>query len=504
MKTIHWKEGLVGSIDAAGAIAAGGRNVGLAFAPVSAAIPFGAAGASSLAIGGTDSIPNTGATLTTLASFKGADGKNPQGSLIADAAGDLFGTTAFGGANGDGTVFEIVKTAGGYASAPRILASFTGADGAYPQCSLTIDAAGNLLGTTPNGGANDDGTVFELAKTRHGYASVPTALISFTGADGVNPQGGLTADAAGNLFGVTESGGANGDGTVFEVIKTPHGYASAPTVLASFTGANGQSPLGSLITDAAGDLFGTTSLGGADGDGTVFEIVKTKHGYASAPTTLVSFTGANGSFPQCTLIADAAGDLFGTTNRGGSNTDGEVFEIEKTVRGYAKTPKILAYFTGANGRYPEGSLIIDAAGDLFGRTISVGTHNGGTVFEIVKTGAGYAKAPTTLINFTLAGGGWPTGGLIADAAGNLLGTTEIGGSSGDGSVFQIANSGYVPTTSPVGVAGADAAGSTSQVSAFVQAMAATAGRGVATGPISAAANAEVRAPVLLAPRGAIG
>jgi uncharacterized repeat protein (TIGR03803 family) len=376
-------------------------------------------------------------TLTTLASFNDANGEYPQGGLIADAAGDLFGTTSQGGANGDGTVFEIDRTDGGYAGAPTSLVSFDGADGAYPQeVSLIADAAGDLFGTTENGGGNGQygyyGTVFEIAKTAGGYLGAPTTLVSFTGAYGVFPEGGLIADAAGDLFGATL-------GTVFEIAKTAGGYAGMPDILSSSIGSSA-----GLFADAAGDLFGTTSGGGADNDGTVFEIAKTVEGYASAPTILASFTGADGSDPRGGLIADAAGNLIGTTEFGGSSDDGTVFEIARTAGGYAGTPITLVNFTGANGQYPVSSLIADAAGDLFGATSGGGADGDyGTVFEIAKTLGGYASTPITLVSFNVGNGAYPGGDLITDPAGDLFGTTAAGGTSGAGTVFEITDSSFV-------------------------------------------------------------
>ena len=191
--------------------------------------------------------------------------------------------------------------------------------------------------------------MFEIVKTATGYASTPTTLVSFNGTNGAKPYGGLIADAAGDLFGTTSYGGANGYGTVFEIVKTATGYASTPTTLVSFDDTNGANPYGGLIADAAGDLFGTTYDGGANSYGTVFEIVKTATGYASTPTTLVSFDGTNGANPYSGLIADAAGDLFGTTVSGGANGNGTVFEIVKTATGYASTPTTLVSFNGTNG-----------------------------------------------------------------------------------------------------------------------------------------------------------
>jgi uncharacterized repeat protein (TIGR03803 family) len=235
------------------------------------------------------------------------------------------------------TVFEIAKTSTGYGPVTT-LASFNGANGANPTAGLIGDAAGDLFGTTSGGGANGYGTVFEIAKTSTGYNSTPITLVSFNGA---GPYAGVISDAAGDLFGTTYGGGPNNYGTVFEIAKTSTGYGPL-TTLASFNGANGAGPLGGLISDAAGDLFGTTGWGGAYigssspgiitglGYGTVFEIAKTSTGYNSTPITLWSFNGANGFHPIGGLTSDAAGDLFGTTSGGGANGYGTVFELTGT------------------------------------------------------------------------------------------------------------------------------------------------------------------------------
>jgi hypothetical protein len=344
------------------------------------------------------------------------------GTTFAGGAGAYGGVYA-----GGGTVFEIVKTAGGYASTPTTLVSFCSlgmlpncADGSHPQAGLIADANGNLFGTTFAGGASGGGTVFEIVKTASGYASTPTTLVSFCSlpncADGGGPVAGLIADANGNLFGTTEGGGAyglNGVGTVFEVVKTASGYASTPTILVSFCFGcpDGASPFAGLIADANGNLFGTTQYGGAGayggygGRGTVFEIVKTASGYASTPTTLVSFCSlpncADGSFPSAGLIADANGNLFGATYQGGASAGGgaagrgTVFEIVKTASGYASTPTTLVSFCSlpncADGANPVAGLIADANGNLFGTTEEGGASGGGTVFEI--TGSGFVPPP---------------------------------------------------------------------------------------------------------------
>jgi len=393
--------------------------------------------------------------LTTIYSFTGGttDGANPFAGLIADANGDLFGTTQYGGAKNDGTAFELVNTGSGYTE--KVLHSFTGGttDGFYPLASLIADANGDLFGTTQAGGANNDGTVFELANTGSGYTE--QVLHSFTGGapDGANPDARLTADAKGDLFGTTQSGGANSEGTVFELVNTGSGYTEK--VIYSFTGGptDGAYPFAGLLADAKGDLFGTTPAGGADNVGTVFELVNTGSGYTEK--TLSSFTGGptDGANPLAGLIADANGDLFGTTQSGGADNIGTVFELVNTGSGY--TEKNLYSFTGGIGDWanPIAGLIADAKGDLFGTTPQGGADREGTVFELVNTGSRY----TEKVIYSFSGGpigstdgGYPIAGLIADANGDLFGTTDSGGPDGVGTVFEITNSGFIvgpPTVS---------------------------------------------------------
>jgi uncharacterized repeat protein (TIGR03803 family) len=397
------------------------------------------------------------ASLTTLVNFNEANGGLPYAGLIADAKGNLFGTTWEGGKNFAGTVFELEKTASGYASTPTILYSFCAqglgrgcADGAYPYGGLIPDATGNLFGTTAYGGANDAGTVFEIGKTGSGYASTPTVLVRFNYANGSYPFGGMIADANGNLFGTTGYGGANNSGTVFEIAKTAEGYASTPTILYSFCAhgvmrqcAEGATPVAGLIADANGNLFGANMEAGENDNGTVFEIEKTDSGYASTSTVLVSFNRSNGRGPRGRLLADASGNLVGTTEFGGENDNGTVFEIEKTDSGYASTPTILVSFNGANGSRPQAGLIADAKGNLYGTTLEGGVNNLGTVFEIEKTGSGYASTPTVLVTFNGGNGWWPIAGLIADVSGNLFGTTNYGGANDLGTVFEVQGTGFV-------------------------------------------------------------
>jgi uncharacterized repeat protein (TIGR03803 family) len=257
------------------------------------------------------------ATLTKLTSLSTATGSQPYGGFIADAAGDLFGTTQQGGTQGGGTVFEIV--AGDATFTPITLVNFSHINGATlgPDAGLVMDSAGDLFGTTQQGGVYGLGTIFEIPKTSIGYGA-PVILVSFNHQDGAWPEANLTIDSAGNLFGTTLRGNTGNGGVVFELFKTSSGYASDITALDIFAGPTGADPQAGLISDSAGNLFGTTSYGGSGGAGTAIEMVNNGNG-TFTPVVLANFAGSNGSNPAGGLVMDAAGDLFGTTSQGGTN-----------------------------------------------------------------------------------------------------------------------------------------------------------------------------------------
>jgi uncharacterized repeat protein (TIGR03803 family) len=369
-----------------------------------------------LMVGFTASAPWAhGQTLTVLHSFKGGtDGESPNGSVLRDTAGNLYGTTAQGGTFNFGTVFKLDTT-----SRETVLYSFTGgADGATPLAGLIRDADGNLYGTTEAGGdltCNSGigcGTVFKLDTTGE-----ETVLHSFTGKDGTSPIAGVIRDAAGNFYGTTPQGGPFSSGTVFKLDKT-----GKETVLYTFTGGGGGTdgfyPDGALIRDAAGDLYGTTQLGGNYSFGTVFKLDS-----AGKETVLYRFRGgSSGDQPVGGVIMDKAGNLYGATEGGGYFFDGTVFKLNpvgnKTV--------LYNFASGTDGSLPVAGVIADTAGNLYGTTQYGGTSNLGTVFKLDKTGK-----ETVLYSFTGgADGAAPVAGLVRDAAGNLYGTAYFGGDSG--------------------------------------------------------------------------
>jgi hypothetical protein len=302
-------------------------------------------------------------------------------NLSADSNGDMFGLMITGGTNSNGAVVEFPAGGGAPITLPTVFPG--GLGGSNPGGRLFVDASGDLFGTTLLGGTNNDGVVFEIKKTGAAYAASPTVLANFTSAITPFGSGNLIEDGAGDLFGTTTTN------SVFEVQKTASVYAN-PVVLVPVG-----TQIGTLTLDDKGDIFGTTISGGADNAGSVFEIVKTATGYASAPTILASFTPADGQLslnhPK-TLIVDANGDLFGTTDPSSGNSGGVVYEIVNTSAGYQSTPTIVDNFDGLGEGSLGANLVADANGDLFGTTKAGGANNLGTAFEI--TNSGFAPYPT--------------------------------------------------------------------------------------------------------------
>ena len=411
-------------------------------------------------------------TFTVLHSFtnSGGDGGEPPAGLLIDAAGNLYGTTFQGGslacssgvsnAVGCGTVFKLDPSGN-----ETVLYSFTaGSDGALPAAGLIMDAAGNLYGTTAHGGgpcpfgSGGCGTAFKLDA-----AGTETVLHRFTTLDGVNPRAGLIMDAAGNLYGTAQGSGPGGSGTVFKLDT-----AGNLTVLHAFTGgSDGVFPDAALVMDAAGNLYGTTSLGGGSstcggsfgGCGIVFKLDP-----SGKETVLHSFTGPDGLFPFAGLIMDAIGNLYGTTSSGGASSNctrgcGTVYKLDTSGN-----LTVLHSFTnsGGDGAQPVAGLILDKAGNLYGTTQLGGGSSSigdGIVFRLDTSGN-----LTVLHSFSgIAGGGQPVAGLIMDSADNLYGTTFFGGSSsncssGCGTVFKLSPQSPVPAITSIAPTSATAGG----------------------------------------------
>jgi uncharacterized repeat protein (TIGR03803 family) len=395
----------------------------------------------------------------------GKDGNGPWGGLVFDPAGNLYGTTFQGGtggckygdvAVGCGTVFELSPKAAGSWS-EKVLHNFHGNDGWDPSGNLILDAAGNLYGTTRQGGTglcrylidqglSGCGTVYELSPSSGGKWT-EKVLYNFldNSADGTEPSAGLVFDASGNLYGTTFQGGSYGYGTVFE-LKPSAGGGWAETVLHNFNqdGTDGFEPVASLILDGSGNLYGTTEYGGPFvlAGGTVFELTPSTGG--SWTETIVHNFNSNidGYFPRASLIFDATGNLYGTTSFGGPggvDAEGSAFELSPGAGG-TWTETLLHFFNenGVDGATPVADLIFDTAGNLYGTTQYGGVNSYGTVFKLTP-GVGGSWNERIVHDFvsTGAGGLMPLAGLARDTAGNLYGTTNGGGAYDVGTVFEL-------------------------------------------------------------------
>ena len=353
---------------------------------------------------------------TVLCSFPSpADGGEPSAAVMRDSAGNLFGTTLYGGKSDAGTVYKVDAS-----GRETILYTFTGgADGANPFAGVITDGAGNLYGTTEFGGTWNAGTVYKLDSA--GNETVLHSFAFFPFGDGALPFGGLVRDAEGNLYGTTIAAGTSFAGIVYKLDP-----AGNETVLYNFTGGtDGADPYSNLILGPDGGLYGTAYLGGGAGAGVVFKVDT-----AGVEKVLYSFTGGvDGANPFGGLVADSEGNLYGTTTGCGTSNCGVVFKLDTT----GKETVLYSFTGGDDGGYPDAGVIRDPAGNLYGTTVSGGTANAGVVYRLNP--AGQLKV---LHNFTGGvDGGTPVAGVIGDAAGNLFGTAQYGGEKLGGVVFQL-------------------------------------------------------------------
>lgn len=326
---------------------------------------------------------------------------------------------------GCGLVLSLAFPPTGALAQEQTLYSFSGSDGGNPPCGLISGGRGvpaaksSLYGVTEEGGADGYGAVFKLGKT--GSESV---IYSFTGgSDGAQPEAALLTDGIGDFYGTTEAGGANGLGVVFKVTT-----AGSESTLHSFAGgSDGANPVASLIMDKSGNLYGTTEYGGTNGLGTVFKVTP-----GGSESVLYSFGGSDGSYPLANLVMDTAGNLYGTTSEGGGSKTcsggcGTIFMLAANG-----TESVLHSFAGgSDGANPYAGLLLTKSGIMFGTTRNGGTANAGTVFELAHKGQ-------DKVLHSFAGGtdgAYPVSAVTAKT-GYLYGTTLEGGASGYGTVYK--------------------------------------------------------------------
>ncbi len=391
---------------------------------------------------------------TVLYNFtNGDDGGQPYSSLT-EHNGNFYGATEFGGDLGYGVIFELSPSgSGGWTE--TVLHTFTlGADGGFPHSTLMFDSAGNLYGTTVSGGenasclptSNCSGVVFELTPT--GTSWTETVLYSFPNAANSDfPQSGPIMDAAGNLYGTTYNSDG-GSGSVFELSPSANGWTEKEIYSVNASTAEGM--YAGLTMDAAGNIFGTTGSA-------VFELSPNgKGGWTPAVIHTFVPNTSDGFDAEGTLVLDKAGNLYGTTEWGGANTTGTVFELspennswtEKILYSFPRSPK-------GQGTHPWGGVVFDADGNLYGTTTSGGLsslycqYNCGTVFELVAPVDGGSYQEKVLWEFNLFDGANPVASLILDSTGKLYGTTESGGTAPGflyGTVFELNPSAAATTT----------------------------------------------------------
>lgn len=401
-------------------------------------------------------VPNAGfaASFKVIHTFSGTDGGLPQGTLIIDKAGNLFGTVSGGGLYFGGTVFELSPDGNGNWT-ETILYNFHGnSDGGGPSAGVVMDSEGNLFGTTQQGGVRNGncsvgcGVVFELSPGSSGW--IYKRLYSFKGVpDGAFPDGELVSDSAGNLYGVTSGGGSidgcfQGCGTVFELVKANGWQEQLLHTFPIWTFTDGQYPSGKLALDKRGNLYGTTLVGGSIGYGTIYEMTPSNGTWTE--NVIYSFCTLgdceDGNQPSAGVI-DINGQLYGTAAMGGGNGYyGTVFELKEFGAKWFEKSFALDITDGAKPLAP----VINHGGALYGVTSQGGIQNttcladptgNGVVFKLAIVNS--VVEETVLYEFNGGSDGCePIGGLVSDASGNLYGTTFLGGGTGNaGTVFEV-------------------------------------------------------------------
>ncbi len=389
--------------------------------------------------GGHPAAASPRASTSVIFSFDGSVlGGYPDSDLVFDVAGNLYGTAVEGGTANGGVVFELSPGPSGWTE--TILHDFTGAqDGAEPYGGVTLDQFGNVFGTTVTGGTGGSceggcGVAYELTNT--GGQWTEKVLHSFTGgADGSGPGGRVTIDAGGNVYGTTPTGGAFGLGVIYQLAPQPNGSWRFRVIHAFTGGRDGATGAkGRLTLDARGALYGVATAGGQYGAGVAYRLSQTAGGRWRMKA-LYQFKGnPDAGFPYGALVFDGAGNLFGTSYYAGANDLGAVYELTPTPSG-PWNERVLHSFTGSpDGASSISDLVIDLAGNLFGTT-SEGGAGKGTIFEVSPTGGG-SWTETVLYSFTGApDGAFPYDGLVSNGS-SFYGTTVHGGTDDEGAVYQ--------------------------------------------------------------------
>lgn len=379
------------------------------------------------------------ATTSVIYSFGGGqDGEYADTDLIRDGAGNLYGTTVQGGDYGGGTVWQLHPNGDGSWS-HSVLYSFTGgADGGEPYKGVTLDAQGNLYGTavTGGGGGCEGGCGVAYKLTNNGGVWTQSVVHAFTGGeDGAGPGAGLTLDDKGNVYGMAPTGGANGAGTIFRIHPGKGGKWKF-TVIHAFAGGDGIGGSAGRLLFQGRRLYGAATAGGANGYGDIYRLTPTKTGDWSFET-LYSFLGTpDAGFPYGGLTFDALGNLYGTTYYDGAHNLGAVYELSPARGAVWKERVLYSFMGGADGQGSIADVNFDAAGNLYSTTSEGGTDNDGTIFKLVP-GVHHKWTESVVHSFAGAPDGeYAYNGMVSDGAGNLYGATVHGGDGDDGAIYK--------------------------------------------------------------------
>jgi len=358
----------------------------------------------------------------------GADGAVPGYTLAPDGKGNFIGTANQGGANGDGTVFRLERKNAKWHVRP--LYDFTDTDG-QPGWGVALRKGGiYTIGSYASVQGGPCGSALQLNKAS-GAAHTPdlseVLMRTYVKSQEGCPTGNLVFDTAGNAYGVTQNGGANGWGSIIELGPTKSGWAE--TILYSFRGQDdGGAPYSEMAMDAKGNLYGTASACASGCFGTVFELSPSKAGWTY--NVLHTFAGGNdGGQPVAALTFDAEGNLFGATSSFGANGGGTVFELSPANG----TFDVLYSLAGSDG--PVAALVLDSVGSIYGTNFMDGACGYGSVFKLSKTVHGWHYKD--LHDFTGGSDGGYPGGVVLDVSGSLYGTAVLGGANGLGVLYRI-------------------------------------------------------------------
>jgi uncharacterized repeat protein (TIGR03803 family) len=387
------------------------------------------------------------------------DGKNPQSPLITDAAGNVYGVTLYGGLQNSGTIFELVPNQAKTAYSYRRLHSFCSrpgcADGSYPYTALILDSHGNLYGTTASGGTAGVGVVFEMvvSSVAPAFKVLHTFCATAKCGDGWNPMSGLTYQGASSgapydgispLYGTVLGGAAHGYGAAYQlapdagtarwIFRPVHNFCALPAC------ADGSNPQMDLTMDQAGNLYGATSAGGSTGKGTIFRL--SPAGGAWRETVLknvcIRTNCSDGQSASTPMILDAAGNLIGTMYGGGTHSGGVIFKLDPATKSYSVLYQFCAQANCADGGQPDGSIVLDAGGNVYGTTNYHGLSNrtdAGVIWRL--SGTSYQALYAFCTQADCPDGNSPFSGLAMAADGSLFGAASQGAANASGGVFRL-------------------------------------------------------------------